>query len=238
MRLVVSSHIFVAILSIGGVFSVSCQSGESGETARPQTEIASQRAPAEHAEPERPKIIVLGDSLTAGLGLDVEEAYPAILQERIDEVGYAYQVVNAGVSGDTTAGGLSRADWVLEGDVRVLILALGGNDGLRGLPAAEVKRNLAATIERANEKGVAVLLAGMEAPPNMGTSYTSEFRQVFRDLAEEYDVTFLPFLLEGVAGERALNQRDGIHPNAEGARGLADSIWPILRPMLGPSPAP
>ena len=180
----------------------------------------------------------MGDSLTAGLGLDVEEAYPAILQERIDEVGYAYQVVNAGVSGDTTAGGLSRADWVLEGDVRVLILALGGNDGLRGLPAAEVKRNLAATIERANEKGVAVLLAGMEAPPNMGTSYTSEFRQVFRDLAEEYDVTFLPFLLEGVAGERALNQRDGIHPNAEGARSLADSIWPLLRPMLGPSPAP
>jgi len=238
MRLVASSHIFVAILSIGGVFSVSCQSGETGETARPRTEIASPAEPASYTEPDRPKIVALGDSLTAGLGLDVEEAYPAILQERIDEAGYAYQVENAGVSGDTTAGGLSRTDWVLTGDVRVLILALGGNDGLRGLPAAEMKRNLAATIERAQEKGIAVLLAGMEAPPNMGTSYTSEFRQVFQDLAKEYDVVFLPFLLEGVAGERALNQRDGIHPNAEGARLLADSIWPLLRPTLEPRPAP
>ncbi len=218
--------------------SASCQSGETGETYPPNRAQPAIAPPEEHPELERPKIVALGDSLTAGLGLDVEEAYPAILQERIDEAGYPYEVVNAGVSGDTTAGGLSRADWVLKGDVRVLILALGGNDGLRGLPAAEVKRNLAVTIERAHEKGVAVLLAGMEAPPNMGTSYTSEFRQVFRDLAEEYDVTFLPFLLEGVAGELALNQRDGIHPNAEGARGLADSIWPLLRPMLEPSPAP
>jgi acyl-CoA thioesterase-1 len=129
-------------------------------------------------------------------------------------------------------------DWVLEGDVRVLILALGGNDGLRGLPAGEMKRNLAAIVERAHEKGVAVILAGMEAPPNMGAAYTSEFRQVFRDLAEEYDVVFLPFLLDGVAGERELNQRDGIHPNAEGSRRLADSIWPLLRPMLESNPAP
>lgn len=176
--------------------------------------------------------------MTAGLGLDPEDAYPAILQERIDEAGYAYEVVNAGVSGDTTAGGLSRADWVLEGDARVLILALGGNDGLRGLSVDEMRRNLAATIERALEADVKVLLAGMEAPPNLGTAYTSEFRQAFRELAEEYDVVFLPFLLEGVAGERELNQGDGIHPNAEGARRLADLIWPLLRPMLEPSPAP
>ena len=180
----------------------------------------------------------MGDSLTAGLGLAVEEAYPALLQQKLDQEGYAFEVVNAGVSGDTTAGGLSRIEWVLEGDVRVLILALGGNDGLRGLPPKEMKRNLAATIERARERDVAVLLAGMEAPPNMGTAYTSEFRKVFPDLAEEHDVTFLPFLLEGVAGEPQLNQRDGIHPNQEGARRMADTIWPFLQPLLEPVPVP
>ncbi len=234
MRLSLSSHI-LAILIISGLCSGACQSGEPGQAIPPQPAIAS---PAEPAEDERPKIIALGDSLTAGLGLEVDEAYPAILRERLDEAGYSYEVVNAGVSGDTTAGGVSRVDWVLDGDVRVLILALGGNDGLRGLPASEMKRNLAAIIERAQEKGVTVLLAGMEAPANMGTSYTSEFREVFRDLAEEYDVVFLPFLLEGVAGEQQFNQRDGIHPNTEGARRLADSIWPLLRPRLEPSPAP
>ena len=236
---------FAAIILIAMGFS-SCRSGETGEANSPNQAQPLTVSPAELGEPgepgddvglERPKIIALGDSLTAGLGLETEDAYPAILQERIDEAGYSYEVVNAGVSGDTTAGGLSRADWVLEGDVRVLILALGGNDGLRGLPVEEMKRNLAETIERAREKDVAVLLAGMEAPPNMGTAYTSEFRRVFRDLAEEYDVVFLPFLLEGVAGERELNQRDGIHPNAEGAQRLADSIWKVLRPMLESSPA-
>jgi acyl-CoA thioesterase-1 len=231
------------LIGLVGLASASVTSGcQSGETRETNPSDRRARAPievgAEHSEPDRPKIVALGDSLTAGLGLDVEEAYPAILQERIDEAGYSYQVVNAGVSGDTTAGGLSRVDWVLEGEVRVLILALGGNDGLRGLPAAEMKRNLAAIVERAQEKGAAVILAGMEAPPNMGSAYTSEFRQVFRDLAKEYDVAFLPFLLDGVAGDRELNQRDGIHPNAEGARRLADSIWPLLRPMLESSPAP
>jgi acyl-CoA thioesterase-1 len=235
---------FLSVIPVGVIWlialsSTSCQSGETGEAISPGW---AQPAVTPAAEPdvglERPKIVALGDSLTAGLGLDVEDAYPALLQERIDDAGYSFEVVNAGVSGDTTAGGLSRVDWVLEGDVRVLILALGGNDGLRGLPAGEMKRNLAAIVERAHEKGVAVILAGMEAPPNMGAAYTSEFRQVFPDLAEEYDVVFLPFLLDGVAGERELNQRDGIHPNAEGSRRLADSIWPLLRPMLESNPAP
>jgi len=212
--------------------SVSCQTGETRESSSPRPESAPP------AEPERPKIVVLGDSLTAGLGLAVEEAYPALLQQKLDQEGYAFEVVNAGVSGDTTAGGLSRIEWVLEGDVRVLILALGGNDGLRGLPPTEMKRNLAATIERAGERDVAVLLAGIEAPPNMGTAYTSEFRKVFPDLAEEHDVTFLPFLLEGVAGDPQLNQRDGIHPNQEGARRMADTIWPFLQPLLEPVPVP
>ncbi|MEE9263827.1 MAG: arylesterase, partial [Vicinamibacteria bacterium] len=132
----------------------------------------------------------------------------------------------------TTAGGLRRLDWVLEGDVRILILALGGNDGLRGLPVAEMKRNLATMIERAQSRGIAVLLTSMEAPPNLGASYTAEFRQVFRELEKEYDVASLPFLLQDVAGERALNQPDGIHPNSKGARVLANNVWTILEPML------
>lgn len=237
MRLVVSRRFYAAILLIG-LCTASCQPGETGESLpsdRVQPATASSGPVVDEARAERPKIVALGDSLTAGLGLDMDEAYPALLQERIDEAGYSYEIVNAGVSGDTTAGGLSRADWVLAGDVCVLILALGGNDGLRGLPPDEMKRNLAAIIEHAQEKGVAVLLAGMEAPPNMGEEYTSEFRQAFRDLAKEYDVVFLPFLLDSVAGESSLNQRDGIHPNADGAQRLADSIWPLLRPMLEPS---
>ena len=214
----------IVIFSIGlsSIAYQGCQASESGP--RRQVAVA--------AEPERPKIVALGDSLTAGFGLALDEAYPAVLQERLDERGYQFEVVNAGVSGDTTAGGLRRLDWVLEGDVRILILALGGNDGLRGLPVAEMKRNLAAMIERAQSRGIAVLLTGMEAPPNLGASYTAEFKQVFRWLEEEYDVASLPFLLQGVAGERALNQPDGIHPNSNGARELANNVWTILEPIL------
>ena len=181
----------------------------------------------------RPRIVVLGDSLTAGLGLLTEEAYPALLQRRLDENGMAFEVVNAGVSGDTTAGGLRRLDWALDGDVRILIVALGGNDALRGLPVEEVKKNLSEIITRAQRRHVTVLLAGIEAPPNFGDAYTTAFRQTFRDLARQYRVAFVPFLLEGVAGIPQLNQRDGIHPTAEGARILADTIWSALEPMLG-----
>jgi acyl-CoA thioesterase-1 len=222
----------VIVFSIGlaSIACLGCQASEPGqrpgktEDPRPGVSVA--------AATQRPRIVALGNSLTAGLGLAVDEAYPAVLQERLDERGYQFEVVNAGVSGDTTAGGLRRLDWVLEGDVRVLILALGGNDGLRGLPVAEMKRNLATMIESAQSRGVAVLLAGMEAPPNLGASYTAEFRQAFLELEEEYDVAPLPFLLQDIAGERALNQPDGIHPNAKGARVLADNVWTILEPML------
>ena len=175
---------------------------------------------------------MLGDSLTAGLGLSADEAYPALLQQRLDAAGLKYHVVNAGVSGDTSAGGLSRLDWALDGDVRVLIVALGGNDALRGLPVEELRRNLASIIERAQARGIAVILAGMEAPPNFGRSYIVEFHQVYQELAKQYGVAFLPFLLEGVAGVESLNQRDGIHPTADGARLVADNVWATLRPVL------
>jgi acyl-CoA thioesterase-1 len=180
----------------------------------------------------RPRVVALGDSLTAGLGLERSEAYPAVLQQRIDAAGYRFEVVNAGVSGDTTAGGLSRLDWSLDGDVRILIVALGGNDGLRGLPPAEMKRNVEAIVGRAKARGVSVLLAGMESPTNMGPDYQERFHDVFPAVAREQRVAFLPFLLEDVAGRADLNQRDGIHPTAEGARVIADHLWPILEPLL------
>ncbi len=176
---------------------------------------------------------MLGDSLTAGLGLLEHQAYPALLQEKLRADGYQWDVVNAGVSGDTSAAGLQRVDWALEqGDVRIVILELGANDGLRGLPPKEMKANLARTIEAAQRKGAAVLLAGMEAPPNFGPEYTVSFRQVYKDLAKEYNVTFLPFLLDKVAGNPSLNQSDGIHPNIEGAAIVADNVWSVLRPMV------
>lgn len=180
----------------------------------------------------RPKIVALGDSLTAGLGLVESQAYPALLQKRIDAEGYPFEVVNAGVSGDTSAGGVRRLDWALEGDVRVLILALGANDGLRGLPVGEMKKNLEDIIERAKERNIVVILAGMEAPPNYGPDYTSSFRRAYQELAREHDVIFLPFLLENVAGNPTLNQGDGIHPNARGAEIIAEGMWKVLRPVL------
>jgi acyl-CoA thioesterase-1 len=176
--------------------------------------------------------VALGDSLTAGLGISRDQAYPALLQRRIDAAGYRYEVVNAGVSGDTSAGGLSRLDWSLEGDVRVLIVALGGNDGLRGLPAVEMRRNLGAIIERAQQRRIRVLLAGMQTLTNMGPPYQRSFQEVFPALAVQYRVAFMPFLLEGVAGRADLNQPDGIHPNSEGARVIADHLWPFLEPLL------
>jgi acyl-CoA thioesterase I len=190
---------------------------------------AADRAPT----PDGPRIIVLGDSLTAGLGLDQPLSFPSLIQQRLDAEGYDYAVVNAGVSGDTSAGGLRRLEWAMaEGDPRVLVLALGGNDGLRGLPPEQLEQNLAAIIDQARARGLAVILAGMEAPPNFGADYTSEFRQVYTRLAARYDIPLIPFLLEGVAGDPSLNQPDGIHPNAEGARIIADLVWQSLQPAL------
>ena len=178
-----------------------------------------------------PLIVFLGDSVTFGLGLPPHEAYPSIIQELIDAEGYGYKVHNASVSGDTTAGGLRRLSWVLDGDIHVLVIALGANDGLRGLSIAQMQENLSGIIEEAKSKDILVLLTGMEAPPNLGSLYANDFRVVFRDLADEYDVILLPFLLEGVAGNVGLNQADGIHPNTKGAQMIAEMGWLTLKPM-------
>lgn len=180
-------------------------------------------------------MVFLGDSLTAGLGLAPEQAFPALLQRRMDAAGLGYDVINAGVSGDTSAGGLSRAEWATEGDVRVLVVALGGNDALRGLPTDDLRRNLLAIVTAAQARGIRVLLAGMEAPPNVGPAYAAAFRQVYVDVAERTHCARLPFLLEGVAGEPALNQADGIHPTAAGAARVADHVWTALQPLVPPA---
>ncbi len=182
---------------------------------------------------DRPKIIAFGDSLTAGFGLTEKESFPYLLQERLRADGYDYEVVNAGVSGDTTFGGLERVDWVLEQEnVQILILELGANDMLRRMPVDKMKRNLARIIEKAQAKKVKVLLCGMLAPPTVGAKYQREYTMAFPDLASEYKVDFLPFLLENVALNKELNQADGIHPNAQGAVIMTDNVYKALRPMI------
>lgn len=182
--------------------------------------------------PTRTRVVCLGDSLTAGLGLSPDQAYPALLEARLRDAGLDYEVVNAGVSGDTSAGGLRRLEWSLSGDVAVLVLALGANDGLRGLPVWQLKANLGAVIEAAQARRIEVVLAGMEAPPNFGDAYTREFRAAYQELATRYDVALVPFFLDGVAGVPALNQADGIHPNAEGQRVVAEALWRALAPIV------
>ena len=182
---------------------------------------------------DKPKIIAFGDSLTAGFGLTEKESYPYLLQEKLKKDGFNYEVINAGVSGDTSIGGLERIDWVLEQEnVQILILELGANDLLRRMPVDKMKRNLAQMIEKAQAKKVKVLLCGMLAPPSIGADYQRQYVSVFPDLAEKYKVEFLPFLLENVALNKNLNQADGIHPNAEGARIMMENVYKELKPML------
>ena len=181
----------------------------------------------------RPKIIAFGDSLTAGFGLSEKESYPYLLQEKLKADGYDYEVVNAGVSGDTTLGGLERSDWVLEQEnARILVLELGANDLLRGVPVAKMKDNLDKIIRKAKARNLRILLCGMLAPPTMGIEYQRDFTMVFPDLATEHKIGFLPFLLENVAMKKELNQADSIHPNAEGEKIMTDNIYKALKPML------
>ena len=185
------------------------------------------------ATANRPKIVAFGDSLTAGFGLTERESYPYLLQERLNADGYGYEVVNAGVSGDTSLGGVERVDWVLEQDnVEILVLELGANDLLRGVPVAKMKANLDQIIRKAKAKNVTVLLCGMLAPPTMGAEYQRAYSSAFPDLATEHKVAYLPFLLENVALKRELNQADGIHPNADGTKIMMTNIYKELKPML------
>jgi acyl-CoA thioesterase-1 len=177
-------------------------------------------------------IVILGDSLTAGLGVAPDEAYPARLQARLTREGYPYRVVNAGVSGDTTAGGLRRLPWVLRQRPEIVIVALGANDGLRGQSVAAMRANLTEIVRQARAAGARVLLAGMRLPPNYGNGYVREFEAVFPAVARQQNVALVPFLLDGVAANPALNQADGMHPNAEGQNTIADRLWPRVVRLL------
>ncbi len=181
---------------------------------------------------EEPVIVVLGDSLTAGFGLLPDEAYPPLLEQRLRREGFAYRVVNAGVTGDTTAAGLRRVEWVLRARPAIVIVALGANDGLRHQSVAAMRDNLVAIVRRLRDAGATVLLAGMRVPPNYGDEYGRAFSAVFSDVARATGVPLAPFLLDGVAGDPRLNQPDGIHPTAEGQRLVADRLWPYLKPLL------
>lgn len=232
---------FVLSIAIAGLFAASCRPSTRGGLSEAQTSARSGQVTATDSSVKqvlaKPRIVFLGDSLTAGLGLAADQSYPALLQRKLDDRGYRYEVVNAGVSGDTSAGGLRRLDWSLEGDVKILVVALGANDGLRGLSPQDMKANLSAILDRAAQKGITVILAGMEAPPNYGADYTRQFRDVYLELAKKHDVRFVPFLLQGVAGISGLNQADGIHPNARGAQLVADLVWSALEPALARSAA-
>lgn len=181
---------------------------------------------------ERPCIVAFGNSLTAGLGVPTNQSYPARLQRTLDAAGYAYRVVNAGVSGDTTAGGARRVSWILKNKPTIVILELGGNDGLRGLSLIETKANLEQIIQQLQQASVTVILAGMKLPPNYGQDYTDGFEALFKELAKQYRLTLIPFFLDGVAGSSSLNQADGIHPTGEGYRIIVEKIFPTIEPLL------
>ena len=185
----------------------------------------------------RPRIVVLGDSLASGRGIGADNAFPAVLQKKLNDEGLEFEMVNAGVSGDTSAGALRRFERLLDDDVRVLVLELGANDGLRGAPVAQVKANLGRIIEAAQARRIAVLLCGMEALPIHGWDYSVAFHNAFGELAKKYDVPLVPFILMNVIGNRDLMQPDRAHPNAAGARAIADNIWPYLKPLLAPATA-
>jgi acyl-CoA thioesterase-1 len=217
--------VIAALLLLG-----ACRGDENSDTASRTGDSAS--TDSIPAAPRR--LLFVGTSLTAGLGLEAEEAYPALIARRIDSLGLPYRVDNAGYSGETSAGALRRIEWLVRQPVDVFVLETGANDGLRGLSVDSMRANVQAIIDRvrAASPDVRILLVGMEAPPNLGTRYTSEFRKVFPELAERNGAVLLPFLLEDVAAVDSLNQGDGIHPNAAGARRVAETVWRALLPLL------
>jgi acyl-CoA thioesterase I len=205
----------------------ACTSENTTETASTK-EVQQKNIPEEQNNSKT--ILFFGNSLTAGYGVGVDGAFPALIQNRLDSLELGYKVVNAGLSGETTSGGLSRLEWVLNQKVDVFVLELGANDGLRGIPLTETRSNLQAIIDLVLEKNpeTKIVLAGMQIPPNMGQSYTNEFKNIWTDLAKKNNIKLIPFLLDGVGGIPSLNQADGIHPTLEGHKILAENVWKVL----------
>lgn len=220
--------------SPGGDGVETSEPGAARNEAAEATDNRSAGAASTDTDSSAIRVVLLGDSITAGLGVDPDSAYPALLQDRIDRAGLEARIVDAGISGDTSTGGLNRIDWLLEDGIDVLVIELGGNDGLRGIDPELTKRNLAAIIERtrAEAPGARIILAGMMVPPNLGQEYTERFRRMYPELADEYDTELIPFILEGVGGVDSMMQSDGIHPNTPGHARTAENVWDVLEPVL------
>ena len=226
---------FAAMLRISfSAFLLVLFSGCGNVKEEKKVPVAIKEEALETPENVRPRIVFFGNSITAGYQLDPTDAFPNLIQHRIDSLNMSYECINAGLSGETTAGGVERIDWILKAPVDVFVLELGANDGLRGLPLTETEANLHKIIDkvRASNDQVKILLLGMEVPPNMGDDYAGEFRSVFKRVAESAEVAFLPFLLQGVAGDKELNLPDGIHPTEQGHKMVMENVWAVLKTML------
>lgn len=243
LRAFLGLALFALLPGLGGCRDEAAPGGAASASSAPAAPAPSlDAAPAPGTAAPRaasaaalaPQVVFLGDSLTAGLGLGEEAAYPAIVGELLAERGSAVRIVNAGVSGDTSAGGLARVDWLLSLHPDILLVALGANDGLRGQPVASIEANLREIVRRARAGGARVVLAGMKMPPNYGPDYTRDYEALYPRLARELDLPLIPFLLEGVAADPKLNQADGIHPTAEGQRIIAGLVADALQPLLAP----
>jgi len=222
-------QLFYALL--GFIFFASCGETTKKEEINGVEEVVEDQ---DQKSDESGAILFFGTSLTAGMGLDPNDAYPGVIQEKLDSLDLPYQVVNAGLSGETTASGRNRIGWVLNQQVDIFVLELGANDGLRGIPLDETRKNLQAIIDTIRSKNpeTKIILAGMQIPPNLGQEYTSEFRNIFPELAKKNNIRLIPFLLENVAGNPELNQQDGIHPTAKGQKILAENVWEVLEPEV------
>jgi acyl-CoA thioesterase-1 len=225
---ILPAWLLAVLLALGG-----CGQQQEGQTARQEQTAKAGGAAAESAAKQK-TILFFGNSLTAGYGLEPAEAFPALIQEKLDSAKLDYKVINAGLSGETSAGGKSRISWVLRQPVDVFVLELGANDGLRGIPLASTRQNLQAILDTVRKRSPAtqLVIAGMQIPPNMGAAYTTEFREIFGELAQKNNAALIPFLLEGVGGVPDLNQPDGIHPTAEGHRIVSQNVWQVLQPVL------
>lgn len=221
--------IFAAVIT-------SCNSGQQSTAGKDTTTLATDHAKADKAESKLPvkNILFFGTSLTAGLGVDPDQAYPALIQQKIDSLALPYKVINAGLSGETSAAGKSRIDWLLRQPVDIFVLELGANDGLRGLPVKETQANIQAVVDHVKKKypKVKLLMAGMQMPPSMGEKYTSDFKNIFPVIAKKNSMDLIPFLLNGVGGIPDLNQKDGIHPTPAGHKILAENVWTVLKSDL------
>ena len=219
----------IVLLNLFICFTIISCNNNNSEKVNEQTKSSTNRTADSSAK--RKTILFFGNSLTAGYGLDPNEAFPALIQDKIDSLHLPYKVINAGVSGETTSGGMGRIDWILRQPVDIFVLELGGNDGLRGIPLTVTRSNLQAIIGKVKTKypSVKIVLAGMQIPPNMGQDYTSEFKKIYPELAKKNDVALIPFLLQGVGGDPKLNQNDGIHPNKAGEKIVAENVWNVLK---------